>query len=151
MRGGVFMQQITLRKQKAAIRTRQRETWALLREIAVACLCCAALLGGLLAGLAALACRVDLPLHLMAPLAAGAACLAVMPSALLLAWLRGQNGMLSGLLFALGCFLLLWLIAILQGQVPLTKLAVLKALAMLCAGAMGGYLGISLREKNKLI
>ena len=60
-----------------------------------------ALLCALTAAFAQLACRLELPLYLLTPLSTAALCLAVLPSAMLLAWLQGKNGLLCGTLLFL--------------------------------------------------
>lgn len=141
------MQKAMRRKPKSA---RQAGAGAVLRHTGAAALCCMALLCALTAAFAQLACRLELPLYLLTPLSTAALCLAVLPSAMLLAWLQGKNGLLCGTLFALGVFFLLWgAAAVRQGQGALGELGALKALALAAAGALGGYAGISARERGK--
>lgn len=147
MRGGVFMQK-TMQMQKKKYKRSDQST-ALIRHVLTAGVCCVVLMGGMLAAMAQLVCKMELPLHILMPLATAACCLAVLPSSMLLSFLEGKRGLLSGAIFGFGVYLLLWVISIAQGQAQLSTLAALKGLAMLTSGAVGGYLGVMVRAQRK--
>lgn len=48
-------------------------------------------------------------------------------------------------------FVALWIAALAQGQTEFTSLSAVKGVAMMSAGAIGGYLGIALRERRRRI
>ena len=76
---------------------------------------------------------------------------AMLPAGLVFATLHGEKGMLYGLLMGAMFFVALWIAALAQGQTEFTSLSAVKGVAMMSAGAIGGYLGIALRERRRRI
>lgn len=101
--------------------------------------------------IAAVCCKVDIPPHLLLPISTVAVSLAMLPAGLVFSALRGEKGMLYGLLMGMLFFVVLWVAALVQGQSEFTSLSAVKGVAMMSAGAIGGYLGIALRERNRRI
>ena len=100
---------------------------------------------------AAVCCKVDIPPHLLLPLSTVAVSFAMLPAGLVFAALHGEKGMLYGLLMGAMFFVALWIAALAQGQTEFTSLSAVKGVAMMSAGAIGGYLGIALRERRRRI
>ena len=98
---------------------------------------------------AAVCCKVDIPPHLLLPLSTVAVSFAMLPAGLVFAALHGEKGMLYGLLMGAMFFVALWIAALAQGQTEFTSLSAVKGVAMMSAGAIGGYLGIALRERRR--
>ena len=93
--------------------------------------------------------------HALAGMVSGLASVAVsfamLPAGLVFAALHGEKGMLYGLLMGAMFFVALWIAALAQGQTEFTSLSAVKGVAMMSAGAIGGYLGIALRERRRRI
>ena len=100
---------------------------------------------------AAVCCKVDIPPHLLLPLSTVAVSFAMLPAGLVFAAMHGEKGMLYGLLMGAMFFVALWIAALAQGQTEFTSLSAVKGVAMMSAGAIGGYLGIALRERRRRI
>lgn len=114
-------------------------------------LACAALTAAFLALFAKAMASTQIPLELIAPMSTAACCLALLPSGILFAFLRGEKGLLNGLLLATVFLAVLWGAALAQGQAAFTYFAALKSLVLLACGAVGGYVGVLLREKRRRI
>lgn len=104
---------------------------------------------GILCVCAAVLCKVDLPMNVLAPMMIGVVCISVFVAALVLGALQKRRGLLLGSGFGLAVFLLLWLVSVLQGGLMLTQLAAIKAFSVVIAGAFGGYLGVLRGEAKK--
>lgn len=101
--------------------------------------------------IAAVCCKVDIPPHLLLPISTVAISLALLPAGLVFAALHGEKGILYGLLMGAVFFVVLWIAALAHGQTEFTSLSVIKCVAMVSAGSIGGYLGIALRERRRRI
>ena len=120
----------------------------LLVHILLSALALCAVLCGSFAAFSALLCRVDTPVNLVAPLATAGLCCAVLAAAFFLALLEQSRGLLLGLLVGAVCALALLIWAAGQGG-EVTALFLYRALAMLAAGALGGYAGIAAGERRQ--
>lgn len=105
----------------------------------------------LFSALAMLCCHIDIPPQALLPVSTAAISLAMLPAGLVFAMLRGERGLLYGLLMGTAFFAVLWIAALAQGQMEFTALAGIKGTAILCAGAIGGYLGVMLKERRRRI
>lgn len=105
--------------------------------------------GLIFAVLAAICCKIDLAPQILLPVTTAAIALAMLPAGFLLATLRAEKGMLYGTLIALLFYIVLWIFALAQGQTEFSVLSAIKGIAMLCAGAIGGYAGIARRTRRR--
>ena len=105
----------------------------------------------LFSGLAALRCKVDIMPQLLSPISTAALSLAVLLAGLFLAALRKEKGLLYGLLIGIIFYAILWIAALARGQIEFSSLSVIKGTALLCSGAIGGSLGILMRERRRRI
>ena len=96
-----------------------------------------------------LLCKIDLPLTLLSPLSTIAACLSTLLAGMLLAYLLGQRGMLTGFAQGIFLFLILLISALIGGKTSFSALAFAKLIAFCAAGGIGGYLGIVLADKRR--
>lgn len=101
--------------------------------------------------LASILCKIDVPAPMLTLLATVAAALSTIPASLVFAFLYGERGMLYGLLIGALFFIAVVAAAWIQGQTAFTALSAIKAIAMLISGAIGGLLGISVREKRRRV
>lgn len=105
----------------------------------------------LLSGLAALCCKIDLAPQTLSLAPTGAVVLAVLLAGLVLASLQREKGLFCGLLMGGIFYTVLWIAALAQGQTEFSALSAIKGGAILCSGAIGGILGISLQERRRRI
>ncbi|MEG1366739.1 MAG: TIGR04086 family membrane protein [Oscillospiraceae bacterium] len=98
---------------------------------------------------AELLCKVDIPLFMSVPLATVSTCIAIFISAILLAYIHEERGMFFGFLLGIILFIILWILALVRGNSEFTSLATLKLVAFCTAGAIGGTVGILLKEKRR--
>lgn len=131
--------------------TSQKEGTHFLAHFIVSMIVGIILLVVLLAVLAKVICNIDVPLHLMIPIATIALCIAVLPASILFAYLRGEKGLLNGAILSLVFLVVIWGIALMKGQIEFSTLAALKSLVLLTSGAAGGYSGVLLRERKRRI
>lgn len=103
----------------------------------------------LLSGLAALCCKVDLSPQTLSLAPTGAVALSVLLAGLVLALLHREKGLLCGLLMGGIFYAMLWIAALAQGQTEFSALSAIKGMAVLCSGAIGGLLGVSLQERRR--
>lgn len=113
-----------------------------------------ALLGGIAAYLvalltfSALLCRMDLSSHVLIPLATIAVCVGALIGGLLLAYAEKKNGLLWGALCGLFFFTAAVLAAFLCGQREIGSLAIIRMVAFVLSGSIGGYLGLMMSERQ---
>ncbi len=105
----------------------------------------------LLSGFAVLCCKVDFAPQTLSFIPTGAVVLAVLFAGFVLALLRREKGLLYGLLMGAAFYVFLWIAALAQGQTEFSALAAIKGAALLCSGAIGGFLGILLQERRRRI
>lgn len=96
-----------------------------------------------------LLCKIDLPLTLLSPLSSAAACLSALLAGMLLAYLLGRRGMLSGFAQGILLFLIILISALIEGKTSFSALAFVKLIGFCAAGGIGGYLGILLADKRR--
>ncbi|MEG0763722.1 MAG: TIGR04086 family membrane protein [Oscillospiraceae bacterium] len=118
-------------------------------HLLISLLCVLVLSVILLCLFAKLICTVDIPLYLSVPFATISVCISVLVAAMLFAALRGEKGLIYGFILGIFVFIILCIIAIAKGDSSFTGLATLKFIALCCSGAIGGYMGISLKVKAK--
>ena len=105
----------------------------------------------LLAAFSKMLCTMDIPLNLILPISTLAACLAVLPAGMLFAFLRGEKGLVNGMILGAVFLGAIWAAALAQGQAEFSTPAALKSLVLLVSGAVGGYSGVLLKEKRRRI
>ncbi len=115
----------------------------LLIGVAVGILCCTLLL--LL--MAALIQRVDVPRGAALPLAVGAAAVGAFAAGLTAALVSGQRGLALGAVSGFMLFLLVLLAGLARYAAVDGPTALLKAVALVVAGAIGGVLGVNRRRR----
>lgn len=120
-------------------------------HILVAVCCGLACIFALFCLMAKILCSVDLPVYMTVPMSTIAISVAAFLAAAVFSLLRGEKGLLSGLLFGLGMFAVLWVFALTQGQTSFSQLAAIKLGAMVCSGAIGGLLGVMMHERKRKI
>lgn len=100
------------------------------------------LLGGIVSA-------VSLPLFTLIPISTVAAALSAFIAAAVLGWMYGEKGLLCGACEGLLLYLLLILASVFSGTHEFGQLAFLKLAALLCGGTLGGYVGLSQKEKMR--
>ena len=105
----------------------------------------------LFSGLAALRCKVDIAPQLLSPISTAALSLAVLLTGFFFAVLRKEKGLLYGLLIGAIFYVILWIAALVRGQIEFSSLSVIKGAALLCSGAIGGSFGILTRDRRRRI
>ena len=138
-----------MQKRKMTTAGQNRSQFA--AHILASLLCGTAAAAGLLCILAQVCCQVDIPSSMLVFVTTIAISLAMLPAGAALSMLRKEKGMLGGLLIGLVFFAVLWVIALAKGQADFSMLSAIKGVAMMASGAIGGYLGIRLRERRKRI
>ncbi len=134
--------------QKQKIRGRQTSRLGV--HIGISTLLLGVLLCAFFAAFSVALCKVDVPVNYITPLSTTGICAAVLLSALVLAMLEGQSGLLLGAMLGAGCELLLLAAAAFAGsEASFSLLTLYKALALLAFGAAGGYLGILVHERRR--
>lgn len=93
-------------------------------------------------------CSVDVPLTWIVPITTGCSALAVLLGAWGLAASAKKNGALWGGALALGCWAILSVCGMLLKN-PFTQLTLLRLLTFVCAGMIGGILGVYLSERRR--
>lgn len=104
------------------------------------------LLCAMMAAFSVFLCNTDFPTKLVSPLATTAAGLCLLAASFLFGYLEKQRGLVLGLVFALVCNVVLFGTSFLMNGPVYDPSALYKAAAVLCFGAMGGYLGMLASE-----
>lgn len=110
---------------------------------------CFAVTAGLLCLFSSVLCKSDISRDLLVPFSMIISCLGVAAGAYTLSVARGERGLLLGAALGLAFFVVLILFALLLGNSEFSALALLRLVLLLVAGAAGGYLGMSQKEKSK--
>lgn len=90
-----------------------------------------------------------LPLFTLIPVSTTVAALAAFIGAAVLGWMYGEKGLLCGACEGLILYLLLILVSVFSGTNEFGQLAFLKLAALICGGTIGGYIGLSQKEKMR--
>ncbi len=114
---------------------------ALISAIVLGVLLCA-----MMAAFSVFLCNTDFPTKLVSPLATTAAGICLLAASFLFGFLEKQRGLVLGLAFALVCNVVLFGVSFLMNGMVYDTSALYKAAAVLCFGAMGGYLGMLMAE-----
>ncbi len=93
-------------------------------------------------------CRVDVAPSMLGPLSTVMVCISALASGMALAFCIGSKGMLLGFAGGAVLYLILMAAAFLREDFELSSMAFIKLIAMCAAGAVGGYLGVSLAERR---
>lgn len=93
-------------------------------------------------------CMVDLPLQWIVPLTTICSAVATMLGAWILSRNSEKSGILWGAVLSIGCWCILIICGLVNGS-HFSTLTVLKLLALLCSGMIGGILGTFTREHKK--
>lgn len=101
-----------------------------------------------LLGCSALLCRVDLPSYMLIPLGTISICIGSATGGLLLAHAEKKNGMVWGILCGIFFFIACFGVAFLCGQRKIGSLTIIRMVAFVLSGAIGGYLGLILSERS---
>lgn len=136
-------------KQRTMLQKKQGTGFVLHAFISTAVFC--ALLCGMMAAFSVFLCNADFPMKLVSPLATTAAGVCLLAASFLFGFLEKQKGLLLGILFATVCNLILLGISFFSNGMILNVVMLYKAAAVLCFGAVGGYLGmLSAEHASKL-
>lgn len=130
---------------KSAVRTGNRVLPVYIGSAVV----CIAITVGLLCLFSVILCKTDISRELLVPFSMIISCAGVAAGAYTLSIARGERGLLLGAALGLVCFVVLILLALLLGNSEFSALALLRLALLLVAGAAGGYLGMSQKEKSK--
>lgn len=94
-------------------------------------------------------CKSDISRDLLVPFSMIISCLGVAGGAYTLSVARGERGLLLGAALGFVFFAILILLALVTRNSEFSALALLRLVLLLVAGAAGGYLGMSQKEKSK--
>lgn len=133
----------------AAAQNRRPAESGWLLALAVSLLGGAALCAGLLCAAAALMLKTDASPQLAEPAAMLCSCAGAAFGGLLLARLSRLPGIVGGMGIGLGLFGLVAVAALLEGPQQVTLHSAFLAVALVCAGGLGGAAGVHLREKSR--
>lgn len=95
-----------------------------------------------------LMCNIDIPLFMAVPFATIAVALASLVAAAVMAYYENGKGLIFGLASGLVLFVVLWICSVINGEIGLTGLAILKLIAFCASGCIGGILGSFVKEKK---
>ena len=93
--------------------------------------------------------KVDIPFDLHQPIATAAAALSALSSAFVCGKMQQKNGLLSGITISAVGFVVLFLTASIFGSENVSVQALIKLIAMMSAGGIGGITGVSSAIKQK--
>lgn len=108
----------------------------------------AAVLLALIAMIAYVFSRIDLPLSMMIPLATLSIGAAAFVAAFTFTAVYGRGGLILGALMGLALFMVSCAVSF-AAHTEFTRTAVLKAILMTLCGATGGFCGVELYQKNR--
>lgn len=136
------------RKKNYALSKNKPHLWGHIAAGAAVGLAAASLL---FAAAAFVMCKVDIPPQMHTAISTTLVSLAIVPAALVIAFLEGERGMLCGLLTGFGFFAVIWVVAFWGMQSEITTITGIKGMAMLLAGTVGGLIGMMLKERRRKI
>jgi putative membrane protein (TIGR04086 family) len=94
---------------------------------------------------------VSIPFQLHQTIATVSVVLALFFSALIIGKRRKQNGLILGFISGFIVFLLLLILTLFLGSREFTIQTVVKLIALLCAGGLGGMVGVQNSQKTRKI
>ncbi len=129
-------------------RSANRASQGLLVPIAVSSAGAAVILLLMLSLCSFVALSIDLAPSIITPLATTSMAIATFASGLIFSGLFGKNGLVVGAIIGAGTFTLVFVIALIYGLSAFTGTGVVKFMLLTLSGALGGYAGIILKEKQ---